>query len=79
MQNSSSLSPILDFGRQHATAESPFTARSFEIAAQRSILLRPRGKHYQFQGHCRWDPVQASRSPPLLKAGKLSMRTRICT
>lgn len=44
MQNSSSPSPILDFGGQHATvARVPTTARSLEIAAQRSVLLRPRG------------------------------------
>lgn len=79
MHNSPSPSPILDFGEQHATvARVPITARSLEIAAQRSVLLRPRGKLSPVPRPLPTGPSPSS-STPLLKAGKLSLKTHTRT
>jgi hypothetical protein len=72
MQNSSSPSPILDFGRQHATVE-----RSIQLAVLR---LLPNDQFSCAQGEnitgskatAGGTHPSSSRGPPLLEAGKLS-------
>lgn len=64
MQNSSSPSPILDFGRQHVIDKYDSQSRDC-CPTIRSFAPKGKISYHRFQGHCRRDPSKLSRGPLL--------------